>query len=98
VIILLGGILVFVAPAANAASPASDAAHLCRLLDEEGVLDDRAIQITRGERVNILMGSASEHSNNVLASFCGAPVAQEFTGTTNKGECIKVLRGQFPTT
>ena len=73
--------------------PANEAAELCRALDESGELDE--FGVTRGECVNILKGPASENANNFIAALCGAEEVQEATGTTNKGQCIKVLRGTF---
>ena len=72
--------------------PANEAAEFCRMLDEEGVLDDPSLQITRGECVNILKGPSNENANNFIAGACGATSVQEFTETTSKGQCIKVLR------
>ena len=72
--------------------PANEAAEFCRMLDEEGVLDDPSLQITRGECVNILKGPSNENANNFIAGVCGATSVQEFTETTSKGQCIKVLR------
>ncbi len=81
----------FAAPAA-AQSDSSAAAEFCRMLDEEGVLDDPSLQITRGECVNLVKGPSSANANNFIAAACGATIVQEFTETTNKGQCIKVLR------
>ncbi len=73
--------------------PANEAAEFCRELDAAGVLDDEGV--TRGECVNILRGPASENANNFIAGLCGLDFALEVTETTNKGQCIKVLRDQF---
>ena len=70
----------------------SEAAELCRQLDEEGVLDAPGNEVTRGECVNILTGPASENANNFIAGICGLAFAQESTGTTSKGQCIKIVR------
>jgi hypothetical protein len=70
--------------------PANEAAELCRMLDEEGVLE--FFGVTRGECVNLVTGPASANANNFIAAICGAEIVQEFTETTNKGQCIKVLR------
>lgn len=73
--------------------PANEAAELCREFDDAGELDREGI--TRGECVNIFMGPASENANNFIAGVCGFDFALEITETTNKGQCIKALRGQF---
>jgi len=84
---LIGG--TFLAPAAYAA-PANDAAATCKAIDDDGGLDQAGI--TRGECVNLIKGPASEQSNNFIAAVCGFEFVQDVTGTTNKGQCIKVLR------
>ena len=81
------------APAAGAFHlDPNEAAELCRQLDEQGVLDQPGINVTRGECVNLISGPASENANNFVAALCGLDYVQQYTGTTNKGQCIKVLR------
>jgi len=78
------------AAVASADSSRPDAAALCRELDADGTL--AAFGITRGECVNLTVGPASDHANNVLAAFCGLDVVQADLGVSNKGQCIKLLR------
>ena len=82
----------FAAPAV-AQEPEQSAPELCREVDEQGLLDE--IGINRGECVNILMGFESENFHRVIVGFCGSEDVQEFTETTNKGQCIKVLTALF---
>ncbi len=39
-----------------------------------------------------LQDAGSENADNRVAGLCGQEDAQQFTGTTNKGQCIQVLR------
>ncbi len=83
----------FAGTASAQSLPANDAAELCRVLDEAGVLDE--LGLTRGECVNLFKGPASENANNFIAAICGVESSQEFTGTSNKGQCIKVVKVLF---
>ena len=69
---------------------AKDAVALCQALDEAGELE--AAGATFGECVNVIQGPSSEQSNNFIAGLCGLDFALELTGTTSKGQCIKVVR------
>jgi hypothetical protein len=80
------------ASGAAAQSDASAAAELCRQLDERGAFDDPEQQITFGECVNFLKGALSPQDTNFIAAFCGQTRMQRVTETTNKGQCIKVLK------
>ena len=88
---------VFFGGTASAQSDRSEAvafAHeVCREAQEEGVLDE--LGLTFGECINLVSGPASENANNQIAAFCGAEIIQEFTETTNKGQCIKVFKEIF---
>jgi hypothetical protein len=79
--------------AVSAQTPANEVAAICRQLDAEGVL--AAAGVTRGECVNILKGPSSANANNFIAGLCGLDEVLEFTGTTNKGQCIQVLGELF---
>ena len=70
--------------------PANQAAEACRQFDEAGLL--AALGVTRGECVNLHKGPVSENANNFIAAACSTPTGLTLTGTTNKGQCIKVLR------
>ena len=74
------------APAAGA-SDATDALAWCRLFDDLGVLD--SIGLTFGECVNQIKET---NETSVLAAYCGSEFIQGVYGTTNKGECIQVVR------
>ena len=82
----------FAAPAI-AQEPEQTAPEACRQFDEDGLLDE--IGINRGECVNILMGQDSGNIHRVIVGFCGSEDIQEEFGTTNKGQCIKVLTALF---
>ena len=88
---------VFFGGTASAQSERSEdvqaAIELCRGLDEGGVLEAQGF--TFGECVNVFSGPASENANNFIAGLCGLDFAQAFTQTTNKGQCIKVLKELF---
>jgi hypothetical protein len=86
----MAGALVFAAPGVAAAQPADNAAELCRQLDEQGELE--FLGVTRGECVNLVKGPASPRANNFIAAICGIDFVQQFTGTTNKGQCIQAFR------
>ena len=73
---------------ASAAPGDTDVVAVCQEADE--FIDEQGI--TFGECVNMAMGPASEQSNNVIAAFCGVDPRQAFYDTTNKGQCIKVVR------
>jgi hypothetical protein len=75
---------------AQSVVPANEAVEICRSL-EEGTLE--GIGATFGECVNQIRGPASGNANNFLADLCGEEFVQEFFGTTNKGQCIKAVRG-----
>ena len=81
---------VVIAPTSVSAAPARDAAAACRSLDEADRLE--RFGLTRGECVNILKGPASERSNNFIVGLCSYSFAPALTGTTNRGQCIQVLR------
>jgi hypothetical protein len=72
------------------ASPASDAAEACRQIDEAGEL--ALLGLTRGECVNLLKGSSSDRSSNLIAAFCGLDEVQIAFGVSSKGQCIKAFR------
>jgi muconolactone delta-isomerase len=72
--------------------PANEAAEYCRDLDAQGLLDDMGR--TRGECVNFFKTSPSANANNFIAAVCGNKDFQKEQGTTNKGQCIKVLEGR----
>ncbi len=84
---LLGGTLL-AGPAS--AAPARDAVEACRAFDEQGILERAGV--TFGECVNLFKGSDSRNAENFIAGLCGLDFALKFTGTTNKGQCIKVVR------
>ena len=67
----------------------SEAAEICRQMDEAGELEQ--LGVTRGECVNVVAGPSNENANNTLAGLCGTDLFQRFTRTTNKGQCIQVL-------
>ncbi len=67
----------------------NEAAQACREADEQGVLEE--LGITRGECVNSLGTPGNENARSRIAALCGQEFAQQFTGTTNKGQCIQVL-------
>lgn len=73
------------------AAPAQDAVEFCKMLAEEGVLKDEGV--TFGECVTILKGPSSENSNNVIAGACGIDGIVADFGASNKGQCIKLLKG-----
>jgi hypothetical protein len=75
--------------AAQSGSFSTEAVELCRGFDEAGELD--SLGLTFGECVNIIAGRADENQNCQIAGVCGAERVQEQFGTTNKGECVKVL-------
>ena len=75
-----------VTPAAGA-SDATDALEWCRLFDDLGVLD--SIGLTFGECVNQIKET---NETSILAAYCGSEFLQSVHGTTNKGECIQVVR------
>lgn len=77
---------------ANAA-PSSIWVEACRDLDEQGELE--AEGFTFGECVNILRGPFNETAKSVAAGNCGLDWVLEETGTTNKGQCIQVLRAIY---
>ncbi len=66
---------------------ASGPVALCRMLDEQGQLDQAAV--TFGECVTIFANEL--FSAPFIAGICGIDTNQESLGTTNKGQCIKVL-------
>ena len=78
----------FAAPAV-AQEPEPTVPETCRQFDEDGVLDE--LGLTRGECVNILKGFESGNIHRVIVGFCGSEDIQQQLGTTNKGQCIKVL-------
>ena len=78
------------ASATVAPGGAKDAVALCQAADEAGNLD--AEGATFGECVNFVKGPSTEQSTNFIAGLCGLDFALELTGTTNKGQCIKVVR------
>ena len=90
---LCAGLPVGVAIGSPASANASDAVEICRQLDEFDFLDD--LNITFGECVNLVKGPASAKANNFIAAICGVDDIQDFTDTTNKGQCIKVFRTFF---
>jgi Na+/glutamate symporter len=67
----------------------NDAAEACREADEQGVLEE--LGVTRGECVNSLGTPGNENARSRTAALCGQEFAQQFTGTTNKGQCIQAL-------
>ena len=78
-------------PAASAQQGSRLATEFPRLADETGDLE--RFSLRRGECVNIVTGPAGEKGNNFFAGLCGSDVWQQIiTGTTNKGECLQVLR------
>ena len=84
---------VVLAPGAAAQqSKAPFAAEICRLLDEEGLLDIPGNEITRGECVALINNSPNEGAGAQVAASCGRELNQEFTETTNKGQCIQAVR------
>jgi hypothetical protein len=66
-----------------------DETEICRLADEEGLLEQ--FGLTRGDCVNYRKGPSSKQARNFVAGFCGIDRAQEIAGVTNKGACIKVM-------
>lgn len=67
----------------------NEAAEACREAEDQGVLEE--LGITRGECVNSLGTPGSENASSRIAALCGQEFAQQFTGTSNKGQCIQVL-------
>jgi len=67
----------------------SEAARFCREVEADGFLGPTGV--TRGECINIFAGPASKNATNFFAGLCGDERTQERVGTTNKGQCIKVL-------
>ena len=75
------------------AAPANDAAAACQQEvtpgPSKGLFTD-----TRGECVNIAKFFAgSSDGNSFVSGVCGFDFNQVVTDTTNKGQCIKTLKG-----
>ena len=87
-LMVLASSVAFAAPAI-AQEPEQTAPDACRQFDEDGLLDE--LGLTRGECVNILKGFESGNIHRIIVGACGEEELQEQLGTTNKGQCIKVL-------
>lgn len=72
------------------ALPARDAVKLCQASQQAGQL--QAAGVTFGECVNLMKGTSSKRANNFIAAFCGVDANVKATGTTSKGQCIKVVK------
>jgi hypothetical protein len=82
-------------PTAHADIEWDNAPSLCRALDAAGYLDLPQVNVTRGECVNVakyLLFDQEQGRNSAIAGVCGSTYFQNVTQTTNKGQCINVLR------
>jgi len=70
--------------------PAKEAVKLCRTAQQAGQL--QATGVTFGKCVNLMKGPSSKRANNFVAAFCGVSANLKATGTTSKGQCIKVVK------
>ncbi|CAA9553899.1 MAG: hypothetical protein AVDCRST_MAG49-1956 [uncultured Thermomicrobiales bacterium] len=74
-------------------TPNEVAMAVCQAADESGELDE--LGLTFGECLIFLRGQFTENTNIFIAGICGAEVVQEQFETTNKGQCIKVVKSFF---
>jgi len=72
------------------ALPARDAVKACKTSQQAGQL--AATGVTFGKCVNLMKGPSSKRANNFVAAFCSVGANLTATGTTSKGQCIKVVK------